>query len=334
VVDALFALPDACRGAPAFTPVLAAAGDKLQAELGDVDAAMRDGAARERLLSLPLESLCVLLRDARTRASCEDAVLAVASAWHHARRGGGGQGLGDTCRAEAARALAGVVRLGRLSPMAAATVAPKTEWLMAVVSLEELLAATAFAAGDGVYKDRVREEKGGVAARRPEWFKPRRPRSVVTKAKFEVEVTAEVLEAAAQRVLAGSAREELSLCPPLFFRGFQLCPKFEARKMDDGVCFGAFLHVADEGHFAKGAGQGVRCKATFCARRAREHAFYDSMAPAVGACQGWRDFWELGVQKGWDAAAWSAKGLLLEGGKVRVAVTVEADPEVRPETQR
>jgi hypothetical protein len=50
-----------------------------------------------------------------------------------------------------------------------------------------------------------------------------------------------------------------------------------------------------------------------------------SMAPAVGAGWGFTDFWGLGTQKGWDAAAWSAKGLLLPGGNVRVAITVEAD---------
>ena len=37
-----------------YVPVVAAAAAKVQADLGDLDAAMRDDGAHQRLLSLPL----------------------------------------------------------------------------------------------------------------------------------------------------------------------------------------------------------------------------------------------------------------------------------------
>jgi hypothetical protein len=153
-VEALFSLPEACLEAPAFRAALQAARNKLQQQLGDLDAAMGNAVKRQQLLSLPLTALCALLRDDRTRASCEDTALAVATFWCHKRwgakdRGEDGAALGEEGERElqhSAARLAGVVRLGRLHPVVLLTVAARSAWVQAALAREQLLELTAFAA--------------------------------------------------------------------------------------------------------------------------------------------------------------------------------------------
>lgn len=84
-VTAALELPDVTDSAerPSLggQALLAAARERLQADLGDLDATMCDADKRGRLMALSPAALCTLLADPRTRASCELAVLAAASAW-------------------------------------------------------------------------------------------------------------------------------------------------------------------------------------------------------------------------------------------------------------
>ena len=150
-------------------------------------------------------------------------------------------------------------------------------------------------------------------------------------------MTAGQLEAAARRVLSGDAdaEERLPPCPAQFFRGWFWELHVCVEASEDGLMFGVYVNLLDIKLFAPGPGQCVRCTATLTACQeapgAGEPPRHTRILPMieaqhfVGQGYGWPDFWELGPQAGWDAAAWVAKGLLLEGGSVvRVVATFEA----------
>ena len=152
-----------------------------------------------------------------------------------------------------------------------------------------------------------------------------------------LEVTAEQLEAAAQRVLARGARavEHLRNCRVRMFRGFLWQLYLQVKAAEGGLMFGVYVEVRENTMFARGPGQWIRCSATDTAcqdspgagARPRRPSIpaKSAMQHIVGVPWGWRDFFLLGSQAGWDAAAWAAKGLLLEGGKVvRVLATLKA----------
>ena len=146
-------------------------------------------------------------------------------------------------------------------------------------------------------------------------------------------MTAEQLEAAARRALAGDAGKEEHLvpCPAQFFRGFPWEVYVCVQASEDGLYFDLCVAINEE-LFALGPAQCVRCSATFTAcqvpgagERLRHPSIseWGTMQHFVGVECGCADFWELGPQAGWDAAAWAANGLLLEGGRVRVVATLE-----------
>ncbi|KAI8476703.1 MAG: hypothetical protein J3K34DRAFT_516287 [Monoraphidium minutum] len=376
----VYCLPEACQRAPACGGVLAAAGDKLQAELGDLDAAMRDEGKRARLLALPLGALCALLRDGRTRASCEDAALAVASRWYKRRwaaaadagedaqgeaaaaaagreaegaaaeEEGGGEGAaaaavaaaaeppGDEARRRDARALAGALRLGRLSPIVALTVALRTPWLVEAVMLPHMHSIAAFTAGGKHYARAVLRDgaRAGCFESNPEWFLPARPPSGAI-CTVQGEITSDELEALVKEAPAVSG-EDRAACAPLrgaeliYFRGFACRWQVHVKAPPGGsLSFGLFLHFEDEGLFDIACGQVLACHATaeavhkagaLCTKLTRTTV----LTPLLGQEYGWPNFWDVGRQMGFDPARWEARGLLLEGGRVRVELTLSAPP--------
>ena len=130
---AVWQLPDGCADQPAYAAVFGAAAKPAQARLGDLDVALADEGCRTALLALPLHALAQVLRSDATRASSENVVFYACSAWLGAR-GGGGE--------EEQRALAGCLRLHRMSPLYLATVVGQADW----VPRAALAAATGFAA--------------------------------------------------------------------------------------------------------------------------------------------------------------------------------------------
>ena len=232
--------------------------------------------------------------------------------------------LYDACQ------LAGVVRVARLAPAVIAAVARRTAWVRAVASIEQLLDLTAYAAGDSTYKSRFVKKMQRSSAKMAAWLKPPRPLSAATEATMTLEVTAEQLEAAAGRVLdrGDGASEDLEPCPAQFFCGSAWLISLYVRAAQDGLRFGAFVEVQDEGLCPLGPGQCIRCTATVMACRGPDappqRSLLWSDTPHCGEARGRVDFWSLGPQAGWDAGAWAAKGLLLEGGVVRVVATLKA----------
>lgn len=252
MVEAVFAIPSPCSQLPAFAPLLAAARGRLQAELGDLEATMRDESARGRLMALPLATLTALLSEGATRAACEATVLAVASSWF-------AEAFADEARQppgakeQAAQALAGCVRFARLPPAVLAAVAPRTEWVAAAVGLQQLLDLAAFAAAGAEGQKVMLEDKHGLVATHPHWFRPQRPPSAVAGAAFDVKVTAEELRVAAVKARAEckpGGRVYVRPCPPVFYIGFSWRPQIEvgrrmwaARVGGERLTVGVMLHT-------------------------------------------------------------------------------------------
>ena len=190
--------------------------------------------------------------------------------------------------------------------------ARRTAWVQAAVSTEELFDLVAYPGGDHLYKSRSIHDMQHSSAAMAGWLKRPRPLSAVTEAEFTLKVTAEELEAAAQRVLAGGdgAFEYVEPCPSQFFRGFMWQLYVQVTVAEDGLRFCIYLQVQDEELYALGPGQHICCTATFTACQEAPGAGEEGRLtiPArletqfsVDNCWGWPDFWELSPQAGWDA---------------------------------
>jgi hypothetical protein len=83
IAAAVFQLPEACLSLEAFEPALKAAADKLQQELGDLEAVWGDQKKWDAVCSLPFGALLQLLRDERTRTAdgSEDTAVGTAASW-------------------------------------------------------------------------------------------------------------------------------------------------------------------------------------------------------------------------------------------------------------
>jgi hypothetical protein len=159
-----------------------------------------------------------------------------------------------------------------------------------------------------------------------------------------IEVSVEQLKAATEAVLAvardgggeGVGVQKLVEGPARFFRGFKWrgCITIVPGEGQHTVEYSVGLELVDEGRFDVCADQLIVCKATFlalqrptiavqrAARRFESISAIHGCAHRIGHVCHWGDFWGLGPQAGWDPAAWQAKGLLLDGGKVKVRLTL------------
>lgn len=94
-----------------------------------------------------------------------------------------------------------------------------------------------------------------------------------------------------------------------------LCP-------DGGVLYGLYLHCVDQKLFTPHHAQNVPCTLIMAAEGRAAVVTTDAIAPRVGSGRGYKDFWGLGVQPGWDSEAWAQRGLLQEDGTVCVNISL------------
>ena len=326
VVEEVFAfVTGAQQSRPAPEALLESAGARLQHELGDLDAAMQDEQARRRLMALPLPMLCVLLCDPRTRASCEATALAVASAWF-ADPAAAQQRERPGVREQQVAALAECVRFGRLQPAVLAAVAPRTEWVAAVISQQQLLDLTAFATGGSRQQGQQLRAGGGLVAAHPQWFLPPRPSSAVEWAALSLEVPGAEARAAVARARATGQAESLEGRGLAFFRGFWWHPELEVTPTRTGVRYDLRLGITSGGLFEPHASQRVACRVMVVEGSGEAGLSTRSRGAlvAVDGGWGWRDCWGLGsAQKEWDADAFRAKGLM-KGRSMCVKVVIKA----------
>jgi hypothetical protein len=80
-VHALYALPPGCADLDACKGMFAAAGDKLQHVLGDLELVWANADKQQLLLGLPQPALLQLLKDARTRVASENTVFYTIEQW-------------------------------------------------------------------------------------------------------------------------------------------------------------------------------------------------------------------------------------------------------------
>jgi hypothetical protein len=70
----------------AFKPLFAAADDKMQQELGDLELTVADKQKHELLLGLQQPALLRFLGDGRTRVASENTVFSIVNAWWHRQK--------------------------------------------------------------------------------------------------------------------------------------------------------------------------------------------------------------------------------------------------------
>lgn len=108
-----------------------------------------------------------------------------------------------------------------------------------------------------------------------------------------------------------------------------------------GVKYGMWMRIVDRGWFNVQPDQRIPCHLRLstvsknCAlkpsrgqRRPAGIVVESDKATPVGGWVGSVDFWELGMQESWSVEAWERKGLVLEGGKVRVEVQLRKHGEL------
>jgi hypothetical protein len=117
---AVWALPAGCADNAAYAPAFQAAAATVQAELGDLEAALNDGPKKERLLSLPFLGLLQLLRSDETRVASENTVFVACDCWLQRHPG---------CSAEQTKQLAGCIRLHHCSSLFFSSVISGAAWL-------------------------------------------------------------------------------------------------------------------------------------------------------------------------------------------------------------
>jgi hypothetical protein len=117
---AVWALPAGCSDNDAYAPAFQAAAATVQAELGDLEAALNDGPKKQRLLSLPFPGLLQLLGSDETRVASENTVFVACACWLERHQG---------CSAEQTKQLAGCIRLHHCSSLFLPSVISGAAWL-------------------------------------------------------------------------------------------------------------------------------------------------------------------------------------------------------------
>lgn len=140
VVTSLFSLPPGVMALQGAQRLRELAQQRLQVELGDLEAALEDEQGRrQRLLALPFEALLALLRSDQARVAYESTAVAAASLWVKCVEGG--LRAGQPLPLEQIRELAQCLRLCHVPPTYLATVVPRLPWLEGVVSTRDLVLA-------------------------------------------------------------------------------------------------------------------------------------------------------------------------------------------------
>ena len=336
-VVAAFELPlprggehDAAAAAAAARPLRAAAEAALLAELGDLDLALLDARARERLLALPFEAIRALLSDGRARASSEAAVFYAADAWLAAR----GNGSGSTSAEERA-GLAACVRAPRLPLTYLSAVVAASPWYTESVPPEALHEAVAFAAARARIEALATSAVETPAPRLPAWALPARPASAARRLRMDWAVPLTTLRRLhRQAVTEGDGGSAEAAAPTTWaYAGMRWALELQATyeeggRSGGGVTFGLFvtpspppLHPASGGAAAALVSAKISLDARCARKKLRAGGVMQLLLGREG--RGFSDFFEIGAQPAaWDEGAWRGAGLVGEDGCVHVTATV------------
>jgi hypothetical protein len=347
-VCALYALPPARAGNPAYAPLLAAAAEALHNRLGDLDAAWQGADAAEQLLALPFAALLRLLTDERTRAASENTVFYTAARWRESRRGTQVATTPEDDEEDAA--LAAAIRAPHLSSLYAAGVVARAGWVAAHVPPADLHFASVFALAPDNVRAALAESADLPTGRHASWRLPPRPASAVCQLELEWSLELSDLErlylaAAAQP--DGGCVEELAPAAAAF-QGLEWRLELSAAKSAEGVTFGAYLKAsapAAGGGGGGGGGGGEEGLVAGAGPRAADAAQAGPVAAATAATAlvsmegggrhkdfrlftftsgvywGYPDLFGLGSLQEWDRGAWAEQ--VGEGGRVSVAAVIK-----------
>ncbi|WIA36572.1 hypothetical protein OEZ86_007864 [Tetradesmus obliquus] len=182
----LYTLPPGCTDA--CKPLMPAAQQQLQQQLGDLEVALSDSTKRQRLLALPHKVLLALLQDEETKVAAENTVFRVIESWHDYQQ----QHCGGSSKQELVQLLEQIHMQHCTQPF------------VATVLVESPLAAKCFSALDlrlacicsstpgsepGLMSTALEQARCPALARLPSWKQPKRPASAVTKISMEQEVS-------------------------------------------------------------------------------------------------------------------------------------------------
>lgn len=206
-----------------------------------------------------------------------------------------------------------------------------------------------FAGASARCKKMYVSHRKSLVSSRADWFLPARPSSGADLVRSRVEVPTKRLQAACTKLLSGGgdagaaaagdvdgdsragARETLGRLEPIFFRGLVWQPSIQLKLLPGRTVRFDFQLVVQPPRLADGRWPNTDPCVEFCVNveavqaqgvRARPPGKRGNKAARLSHHTRIEDFWRLGPQAGWDEASWRAKGLVLEGSKVCVDVSL------------
>jgi hypothetical protein len=198
---AVFELPEACLGLPAFMPVQQTAASKLQQQLGDLEVVWGDEDKQQALLALPLGALLQLLKDDRTAVASEDTAVYTAAAWLAAHEGA----------AVSASQLLGVLRLPWCTATYLSATRVRNDLTSWGLSLPEVCDLGAMA---GLPDSGRRSWARSVYPRRTAWHLARRPASAVAQLEVDAQLSLSELQVMYGEATAADAGGRLATRSP------------------------------------------------------------------------------------------------------------------------
>uniref|UniRef100_A0A383VAU3 BTB domain-containing protein n=1 Tax=Tetradesmus obliquus TaxID=3088 RepID=A0A383VAU3_TETOB len=202
-VPALYGLPN-CVALGVCKGVVAAVGEKLQHELGDLELALADAEKCRRLMWLPQPALLQLLRDSRTRVASENTVYRVINSWllcwkqkmqERLQHVADGQErlwlkrLAQQTLLRTAQELMQQVRMQHCTPLFVSTDMPRAELAKVCLSLAQMADASAlvFAANSNMPQQALAPLREGSAAinKYPAWTAAKRPASAMQQLEMQ-----------------------------------------------------------------------------------------------------------------------------------------------------
>jgi hypothetical protein len=304
---AVWALPAGCADNKAYAPAFQAAAATVQAELGDLEAALNDGPKKQRLLSLPFPGLLQLLGSDETRVASENTVFVACACWLQRHQG---------CSPEQTKQLAGCIRLHHCSRLFLPSVIGGAAWL--TDDHPDWQRSVAYAHAPEALQKAMRDDFPALAA-------PRRPASSVECA--ELEWDCRFGDVAALR----SEGATLTCPTTRYFAGYEWSLFIEAETTSSGASsVGFYLELATPA----GAGPTFAARAISGANTELRALRGGGQGPIVeanffpfpkgpGAAWGYADFFGVPLPtEPAHEAAWRNAGLVDERGHVRLRATV------------
>ncbi|WIA16304.1 hypothetical protein OEZ85_013005 [Tetradesmus obliquus] len=238
-VLAVFTLPPGCTDA--CKPLLPAAQQQLQQQLGDLELALADSQKRQRLLALPHKVLLALLQDEETKVASENTVFRIIQSWHGYQQ----QHCGGSSDAELLLLLLQQIRMPHCTQPFVATVLAASPLAAKCFSPLELRLACICSSGPGSEPETVvkamQTANCPALDRFPAWKQPKRPASALTNLSMERELSLEDLKQTLEALQGEKTTYTL----------------FESRRWQ-GEAFGATLYVFNASKPGDGASEGSK----------------------------------------------------------------------------